>query len=68
MNGNDQKKRLRKRFTGFLVCSALLFAGLFVAGANFDVFAKMVTGLYMLYLGGQTATDWQKAKNGNQGH
>ena len=64
---NGKEKRLRKRFTGFLVCSGLLLVGLFAAEsvAVFEIFAKMVTGLYMLYLGGQTATDWQKAKNGN---
>ena len=62
-----KEKRLHKRFMGFLVCAGLLFAGLFMAEpvTVFETFAKMVTALYMLYLGGQTTTDWQKAKNGN---
>ena len=54
--------RLRKRFAAFLVCAVLLFASLFFApAAAFDTFAKMLVGLYTLYLGGQTATDWKKA-------
>jgi len=52
--------RLRKRFIGFLVCAALLFASLFVAGDNFGGFSQMLVALYTLYLGGQTATDWKK--------
>ncbi len=59
-----KEKRLRKRFTAFLVCAGLLYAGLFVAvGPTFVHFSQMVVALYTLYLGGQTATDWVKAKN-----
>lgn len=57
-----REKRLQKRFAAFLVCAGLLFASLFFAPAPaFDMFAKMLVGLYTLYLGGQTATDWKKA-------
>lgn len=53
---------IRKRFTGFLICSALLFIGLFAAGEQFPTYAQMLTALYAAFLGGQTATDWQEAK------
>jgi len=57
-----KEKRLQKRFAAFLVCAGLLFASLFFAPPlAFDTFAKMLVGLYTLYLGGQTATDWKKA-------
>jgi hypothetical protein len=56
-----KESRLRKRFTGFLVCAGLLYAGLFTTqGETFVTFAQMVVALYTLYLGGQTATDWKK--------
>ena len=60
-----KERRLRKRFAAFLVCAGLLYAGLFAAvGPTFVHFSQMVVALYTLYLGGQTATDWVKAKNG----
>ena len=63
---NLKEKRLRKRFTGFLVYDGLLLVGLLFGNPElFVVYAQMLTGGYALYLGGQTATDWQKAKNGN---
>jgi len=52
--------RLRKRFIAFMVCAALLFFGLFVAGDDFGGFSQMLVALYTLYRGGQTATDWKK--------
>jgi len=62
---NDQEKRLQKRFTGFLVCSGLLFAGLFVADpSQFGTYSQMIAGAYAVYLGGQSWTDHTKAKNG----
>ncbi len=61
-----REKRLRKRFAAFLVCSGLLYAGLFAADpAAFATYAQMIAGVFSVYLGGQSATDWQKAKNGN---
>lgn len=61
-----KENRLQKRFTAFLACAGLLFAALFAAeGQTFVTFAQMVVALYTLYLGGQTATDYIKAKNGN---
>ncbi len=61
---NDEGKRLHKRFTAFLVCALLLYAALFtVSGDTFVTFAQMVVALYTLYLGGQSATDYAKAKN-----
>jgi len=52
---------MRKRFAGFLVCAVMLFGALFFAPVPvFDTFAKMLVGLYTLYLGGQTATDWKE--------
>ncbi len=61
-----REKRLRKRFAAFLVCSGLLYVGLFAADpATFDTYAKMIAAIFGAYLGGQSATDWQKAKNGN---
>ena len=62
---NDQEKRLQKRFTGFLVCSGLLLAGLFVADpSQFGTYSQMIAAVYGVYLGGQSATDYAKAKNG----
>ena len=61
-----REKRLQKRFTGFLVCSGLLFIGLFVASPTlYSTYAQMIAGVYAAYLGGQSWTDWQKAKNDN---
>ena len=61
-----KERRLRKRFSAFLITAALLFAGLFMADGNFDTYSKMLIALAGLYLGGQTATDYVKAKNGQQ--
>ncbi len=59
-----REKRLRKRFTGFLVTVGLLLIGLLFGNPNlFVVYAQMLAGAYAAYLGGQSWTDWQKAKN-----
>jgi len=61
MNGT-----ISKRFTSFLVVSALLTVGLFWGQAtSYVIFAQTLGLAYAVYLGGQSATDWQKAKNGN---
>ena len=55
-----------KRFASFLVVTVLLTVGLFWGqAANYVVFAQTLGLAYAVYLGGQSATDWQKAKNGN---
>ena len=62
MNGRYQGKR----FASFLVVTVLLTVGLFWGqAANYVVFAQTLGLAYAVYLGGQSATDWQKAKNGN---
>ncbi len=54
-----------KRFAGFLIAVALLCLGFFAGDPEtFPGFAMSLSGMYGLYLGGQSATDWQKAKNG----
>ncbi len=61
MSGNYQGKR----FLSFLVATAALLAGFF--GGNPESFGAYSTALGLLYgayLTGQSATDWQKAKNG----
>ncbi|HEB28519.1 MAG TPA: hypothetical protein ENI05_12235 [Porticoccus sp.] len=61
-----REKRLQKRFTGFLWSSGLIFVGLFFAKPEiYPIFSMMISGAYAAYLGGQSWTDWQKAKNGN---
>ncbi len=59
-----QEKRLQKRFAGFLISYGLIFGGLFAAPPDvYSIYAMMVSGIYAAYLGGQSLTDWQKAKN-----
>ena len=43
----------------------LLFALLFGNPTLFVTFAQMLAGVYSVYLGGQSWTDWQKVKDGN---
>ena len=55
-----------KRYSSFLVVAGLLTVGLFWGqAALYVVFAQTLGLAYAVYLGGQSATDWQKAKNGN---
>ena len=59
-------KSIRKRFIGFLVVSVLLTIGLFWGqAASYIVFAQTLGLAYAVYLGGQSTTDYVKAKNGN---
>ncbi len=61
-----RENRLQKRFTGFLVTVGLLLVGLLFGNPDsFVVYAQMLAGAYSVYLGGQSWTDWQKAKNGS---
>ena len=58
-------KKVHKRFLGFCITSGLLIIGaLSVDASVFPVFAQMVSASYVVYLGGQSATDYVKAKNG----
>ncbi len=55
-----------KRFAGFLVVAGLLTVGLFLGqAASYVIFAQTLGLAYAVYLGGQSATDYVKAKNGN---
>jgi hypothetical protein len=68
MTTTPKERRLQKRFAAFLICAGLLFASLFFSPVSeFDMFAKMLVGLYTLYLGGQTATDWKNAASAATG-
>ncbi len=54
-----------RRFLGFVLSMVALCAGFFVGDPEiFGAFSMALSGMYGLYLGGQSATDWQKAKNG----
>ena len=54
-----------KRFLSLLVVVVMLVAGFFFGpAAQFGAYSMSLSGLYGLYLTGQSATDWQKAKNG----
>lgn len=58
-----KEKRLRKRFSCFLVCSGLLYLGLFTADPEiYPIYAMMVSGAFSIYLGGQSATDYAREK------
>lgn len=54
-----------RRFAAFLISSALLVVGLLIAEEKFANYATALTTLYIFYLGGQSATDYVKAKNGH---
>lgn len=61
---------VEKRFTGFLLTASMLFVGFLAANAlgiaeQYGQFAMWVSGVYGAFLGGQSATDYVKAKNGN---
>lgn len=54
-----------KRFLSFLVATAALLVGFFAGDPeNFGAYSTALGLLYGAYLTGQSATDWQKAKNG----
>jgi len=54
-----------KRFASFLVATGALMAGFFAGDPLiFGAYATSLGVLYGAYLTGQSATDWQKAKNG----
>ena len=54
-----------KRFASLLVVMVLLALGFFYGPPdNFGSFSTALGVLYGAYLTGQSATDWQKAKNG----
>lgn len=54
-----------KRFLSFLVATGALCGGFFFGNPIvFGAFATSLGVLYGAYLTGQSATDWQKAKNG----
>lgn len=53
-----------KRFAGFLFSAGLLGAGFFFGDpAVFAAYSMSLTGLYGLYLGGQTVTDHRQAQS-----
>ena len=57
--------KVHKRFTCFLVALGTLALGFAMGSAeSFPSYAGAITGLYTMYLGGQSATDYVKAKNG----
>jgi len=61
MSGNYRGKR----FLSFLVATGALLAGFFAGDPeSFGSFSTALGVLYGAYLTGQSATDWQKAKNG----
>lgn len=61
MNGRYQGKR----FAAFLLVALALCIGFFAGNTeNFGNFAMYLSAAYGAYLTGQSATDWQKAKNG----
>ena len=54
-----------KRFVSLILVTALLALGFFFGPTeNFGAYSMSLAGLYGAYLTGQSATDWQKAKNG----
>lgn len=54
-----------KRFLSFLVATAALLVGFFAGEPeSFGAYSTALGLLYGAYLTGQSATDWQKAKNG----
>ena len=54
-----------KRFAGFLLVVIALCAGFFGGEpTTFASFGMYLAGIYGAYVTGQSATDWQKAKNG----
>ena len=54
-----------RRFASFLVATAALAGGFFFGDPMiFGAYATSLGVLYAAYLAGQSATDWQKAKNG----
>ncbi len=62
--------KIEKRFTGFLLTISMLFTGFLVANflditKEYGQFAMWISGVYGAFLGGQSATDYVKAKNGD---
>jgi hypothetical protein len=54
-----------RRFASFLVATGALIGGFFFGNPMmFGAYATSLGVLYGAYLAGQSATDWQKAKNG----
>lgn len=54
-----------KRFVSLLLVTIILTAGFFAGNPDtFGAFSTALGVLYGAYLAGQSATDWQKAKNG----
>lgn len=54
-----------KRFASFLICCMLVTFGFFQGPPDiFTGFAQVIGWMYTLYLGGQSATDIFKPKNG----
>jgi hypothetical protein len=57
-----------RRFASLILAFVCLVGGYFGGDPDsFGAFSTAVTVLYAAYLTGQSATDWQKAKNGD-GH
>jgi len=54
-----------RRFASLILAFACLVGGYFGGDPDsFGAFSTAVTVLYGAYLTGQSATDWQKSKNG----
>ena len=54
-----------RRFLSLLLITMILTAGYFAGDPDtFGAFSTTLGVLYAAYLAGQSATDWQKAKNG----
>ena len=54
-----------KRFWALIFVALLLtLAFFFGPAASYGAFATSLAGAYAVYCGGQSATDYQKAKNG----
>ena len=62
---NDAGRYRGKRFLSFIVATVALCLG-FALGPpeSFGSFSTALGVIYGAYLTGQSATDWQKAKNG----
>lgn len=54
-----------KRFWSLILVTVLLVLGYFFGNPEtFGAYSTGLGGMYAVYLAGQSATDWQKAKNG----
>jgi hypothetical protein len=54
-------KKVHKRFVAFAVTSGLIAVGaMVVAPEVYTTMAQLVSGVFLVYCGGQSVTDWKK--------